>query len=609
MFGFLVHDERLFSTSRAVGACRALHAYSYQTTEQMGFLRIHFFRNASLNNYFARDERYTICITGTLIFNNLHGGKALSNLLGALHSGRELLDLFNHFRGPYTLVQIDRVRRQVSVLNSREGLRNCFLATRSDLRAYSTNLLLLAALTGAAPCAEGIRQFIHIGTTMEGKTIFENIERLSAASLHTYCNERWTTSRLWRLETSTPDRGITRQDATKALTESFVRNFEFAASIDPGRVAADLTGGTDSRTVLCCLMEQHTKPVASTGGPADLVDVRIARRIADKLGIEHYWWYRPESKQMTDERIARAVELADGTLDPIGLAKRLPSHEEKSRRFDLITGGDGGPLFKDHYWLFELNRVGLNREPRWDRIARFSLVAHSVRDDFFLGFRDQIIRQLAELFRRHSTAVTGTNNQKLDYVYFDLKIPAVKSPGFSLTTQFMDTFHPMLDGDNVQYSINLPPEVRIRNILQFSMVHCLRPEICWILTDTGLPTIPPVGVYSWLRVLRGRRYVETGIRKLRTALLGSSGQSANRSSDIEDLRTLGYFDLLDYSSLAFSPIVSSATLADFKDSPGKQPNQHYLMGALSVQLFFERVKELVAEAKKVEGPANHATAR
>src|SRR5262245_42890348 len=179
MFGFLIHDERLFSTSIAVGACRALRTYNYQNTEHMGLLRIHFFRNASLNSYFASDERNTICVTGTLIFKNVHGHRALGHLLDALSSGSELIDLFDQFRGPYTLVQIDRIRRVVSILNSREGLRNCFLATQGDLRAYCTNLLLIAALTGASPCAEGIRQFIHIGTTMDGKTIFESIERLS----------------------------------------------------------------------------------------------------------------------------------------------------------------------------------------------------------------------------------------------------------------------------------------------------------------------------------------------------------------------------------------------------------------------------------------------
>ena len=70
MVGFLIHDERLFSASGAVRACGAFRTYSYQSTEHMGSLRIHFFRNASLNNYFASDERYTICVTGTLIFNN-----------------------------------------------------------------------------------------------------------------------------------------------------------------------------------------------------------------------------------------------------------------------------------------------------------------------------------------------------------------------------------------------------------------------------------------------------------------------------------------------------------------------------------------------------------
>ncbi len=371
-------------------------------------------------------------------------------------------------------------------MNSREGLRNCFLTTRNDLRAYSTNLLLLAALTGATPCAEGVRQFIHLGATLVEKTIFEKVELLPAASLHIYRDETWTTSRLWRLKTSTPDQGITRQSATKTVIDLFVGNLEFTANVAPGRVAADLTGGTDSRTVLCCLMEKHPRLVASTSGRQDFVDVRIARRVAQKLGIEHYW-YKRSPAPMTNEQIARAVELADGNRDVISLAKALPYYDEKARRFDLITGGAGGPLFKDHYWLFEFNRVGLGREPNWSRVARLSVVAHAVQDDFFSGFGDRIMDNLAALFRERSAAVNGTNNQKLDFVYFDLKIPAFAGQDFSLTTQFMDVFHPMVDGDNVQFSINLPPAIRIRNILQFGMIKFLRPEICWILTDTGCP--------------------------------------------------------------------------------------------------------------------------
>ena len=108
---------------------------------------------------------------------------------------------------------------------------------------------------------------------------------------------------------------------------------------------------------------------------------------------------------MTNEQIARAVELADGNRNVISLAKALPYYEEKARRFDVITGGAGGPLFKDHYWLFEFNRVGLGREPNWNRIARLSVVAHAIQDDFFSGFRDCIVDNLAALFRERSAAV------------------------------------------------------------------------------------------------------------------------------------------------------------------------------------------------------------
>ncbi len=596
MIGFLVHDNRLFSSNMAVGACRALRTYGYENTLQIGELSIHFFRNGWANNYYTQDDRYTLCAAGTLIFDSMHGIRALQNVLEEVSIGKTITDLFDRFRGPYTLIQLDHLLGEVTILNSREGLRNLYLTEQHGLKAYSTNLLLLAALTGAAPDRAGVREFLHIGTVLEQKTIFENIELVPAASVHTYSGNSWTVRRLWRLSTSTPDHSITREQATNAVTNSFVHNLQFTSSVPAGRVAADLTGGTDSRTVLCCLMETFLTPVASTSGSADFVDVRIAKKVAEKLGIEHYW-YQPAPISVTQEQIAAAVEIADGSREIVDVAKLLPYYEQKAQRFDLITGGAGGPLFKDHYWLYEFNRVGLRREPHWDRIANFSMVKYAVRDDFLTDFGDRIMDYLAAMLRRRSSEANGTNNQKLDFVYFDLKVPAFAGQDFSLTTQFMDAYHPLLDWKNVQYSINLPPEIRIRNTLLFGIIERLRPELRWVLTDSGLPAIPPVGVNSWLRLLRGRRYIEAGMRKLRRAVIGASGEQTNQSDDIAQLQKLGYFDFLEHRSLAISSYVSAPTLTAFKNEPHRQPNQHYLIGTLSLQLFFDRAKELAREAR------------
>jgi len=597
MIGFLVHDDRFFPANSAVVACRSLRTYRYQSTEQLGFLRIHFFRNASKNNYFLRDERYTVCVAGTLIFKNVYGLDAVHHLREELRAGNAMEDLFASLRGPYTLLLIDRKLGELIILNSREGLRNCYVAVRNGLCAYSTNLLMLAALSGAGPSAEGVRQFIHVGGVLDQKTIFEDVEVVSAASLNVYRDSIWTTRRLWRLQPSVPDQSITREDATSKVAEMFISNLGFTSQLQPGRAATDLTGGTDSRTLLCCLMENHAKPIASTAGPSGFVDVEIARRVAANLGVEHYW-YRPTWEDVTPESIDRAVELADGTRNVIGLAKILPYYAEKAQRFDFITGGGGGPLFKDHYWLFEFNRVGLGREPDWKRIAKLSIVKYAIRDDFFSGFADRIMENLTTKLQQRSALVKGTNNQKLDFVYFDLKVPAFGGQDFSLTTQFVDTLHPMLDGTNVQYSINLPPSIRIRDILLFGIIQSLRPKIRWMQTDSGLPTIPQVGLYSWLRVLRLRRYTQAAIRKTRTALFGSSGEGTDQSQGINRLQSLGYFDLLNPASMTVRPFVSSPVLAEFTNSPCRQPNQSYVIATISAELFFQRVKYLSAETNR-----------
>jgi hypothetical protein len=592
MIGFLVHNEHFLSADHVAAACRALRTFCYEGAESATQLRVHFFRNDAANNYLIRDDRHTICVAGTLIFDGQHGNKALRDLREALLRGEDLIGLFPRFRGPYTLVMIDKVADELFILNSREGLRHCFMTKHRELRAYSTNLLLLAALVDGTACPEAIRQFVHLGAVLGENTIFEEVERVPAASLVKCCLGKWSSTRLWRLTTRPPDYGISIKRATEALIESLVNSLEFAKNIPSGRVVADLTGGTDSRMVLCSLMQKHFCPIAATSGRPDSANVRIARAVAKKLGIEHDW-YESSAACLQHELVPQAVELSDGGRDVIELAKHLPYYLQRADRYEFGTGGEAGPLFKDHYWLFEFNRVGIRREPNWARVAQFSIVSHAIWDDLFRGFKAPVLKTVEELFLRRSQEVDGSNNQKLDFVYFDLKMPSFAGQIFSLTTQFMDSFHPLTDGNNVEYSINLPTNVRIRNILQFSVIQALRPQICWILTDSGLPSVPPVGLNSWLRLLRAQRYFKTGIRK---ALQTFVQRSDDDIADVSRLRKYGYLDLLDYSSLAISELVSARELSLLKNPYSARPNRHYLTHMISVQLFFSRVKQIREQA-------------
>lgn len=601
MIGFLLHDNRIFPAANAMAACRVLRTFSYLNTESIGDTHVHFFRNTWPNNYCQSDQRFLIVVSGTIIFRHFHGNAAVEKILHCLLSGQTLEQLFPEFHGPYTLVLIDRVTKQVCVLNSREGLKHCYVSTRNSGKAFSTNLLLLAALTGGEPSPEGVREFIHLGAIFEQKTLFAHVSQVLPASFHRHANNRWSESRLWRLKVAPPDPHMSCQNARDVLIRSFSNNFTFLSNVDGQKVAADLTGGTDSRTVLSCLMEKCSNPVTTTSGDNDFIDVQVARKIASKLRLEHYW-YDPVPRGLVQSQLDRAVELADGNMCPIRLARQSAYYEEKASRFNFITGGGGGPLFKDHFWLFEFNRVGLNREPQWDRIARFSGVPQVIEDNYFIGYDDEILRNMTELFRRWSSQISGTNNQKLDFVFFDLKVPTFSGPSFSLTTQFLDVYHPMLDGENVQFAVDLPPEIRKRNILQFSIIQSLRPEIAWTLTDTGLPSVPPVGLHSWLRILRGRRYLGTAWRKFRTLMLGSSGHAVNVSIDINEIKRMGYLDLLNHSSLAFSQFISSSKLDAFKASPENEPSRSYLLKTLATQLFFLRVNEIKEGSKLIPIP-------
>lgn len=593
MLGFLVYDNGTLSDASVKAACDSLHTFSYVDVQAVGSKRVAVFQNEAPNNYSFFDNHQFFVITGTVIYQNRLGRDAIGDIQNAIARGSAPRALFEELRGSFALVYGSRKTNTIAVLMSREGLRNCFVTGHDDATLFSTNLLLLAGVADKSYSPDGIREFLHLGACLDRKTIFEGVNRADAGTLYQCDDGNWRSERLWpRLEIRKPER-ISFADAVAEAKALFLRQLEFAASVPADRVGADLTAGTDSRLNLACLMEHQSAPVVTTNGPKDLVDVTTAIAIAKRLNLEHYWYSQTQAT-LTETNLNHALEVCDGLTVPFSMVHEAPYYEEKSKRFDLITGGGGGPLFKDHYWLYELNRVGKQREPNWERIARFSMSPYAMRDDLVIGFPNGMIHNLAQLFRQRSSEVSGTNNQKLDFVYFDLKCPSFEGSSFSKTTNFLDVYHPMLDAVTVDFSVNLPHQVRWRNNLQFALTHALRPELDWILTDNGLPSIPPVGLNGWLRVFRAKRYVSTALRKLRVAALCSSGErtSTKNANAIVQLRERDFMGLLEYETISFSPIISAEVLTTFKNQPDSAVNTHYLLSIAAAQLYLQRAAEI-----------------
>ena len=594
MIGYLILDKSYCPDDLVRRTISKMVTFAFLRCYEIDNVRIYLFKNQQQNNYIEETDRFVLIATGTFIYQDLRGNNALKAFVSRLAHGGSVDSEYADFHGPYTLIVLDKELTCLCVVTDREGLQYCFVNLQNSSMVLSSNQVLLASIANPGLNPSAVRQFIHLGACQGRETLFKHIERMEAATTLTRQSGRWRSHRLWKVQVQTPCLPDTRSqiiEKTGAMLESAVR---VAGKVEPGRLVADLTGGTDSRTILSFLLRLQPQLTVTVAGAADHSDVVLSKRIAAKLGLDHFWYQLNTCPELTQGTMNEVIEIADGNLNPLRLLQMLDYMKDRSKRFVINFGGNGGPLFKDHYWLFEFNRTDLRREPNWERIANLSLVNYVIQDEFFVDPNYRILREMSNIFWKNSQNAPGTNNQKLDYVYFDLKCPAFMGAWMTFSNKFNDIYHPFLEGDIVQYMMDINPSVRKYNILQFSLIHRNNRKLAWMLTDTGVPTVPPVGKFAILRALFVRRYARSAFRKARTFVFQRQDRTGARSIDVvaEALWRAGYLDLLNYDELAIAPIVSRGRLSAMLESPTQGSNQTYLMNTLAVELFVRRVEEL-----------------
>ena len=543
MFGFVIipKNERLSARlDKILESFRTLAVDAkYETSERSVVV----YRTKSSNNYrFVSDSGRLLVACGTLMLGALRGQRAIELVAKRLDAGESLKDLYDELRGPFSLLLIHPEANILSVVTDRDGLMCCYETAHAQAQMTSSGLLLLAALSHSAVDPVGVQEFVHGGACVNDRTLYSGIKRVPAASLTELGAAVPSRHILWRATVRSPYLPDSDGQIVDKMHQLFSTALNTELTDARKAFATDLTAGTDSRTVLSFLLRTGQPLVASTAGAAGHVDVARAQEISKIAGIEHYW-YEVENTLDFDQRLLdECVEYSDGAISPFGLTKQIPYFEQKADRFDMLFGGNGGPLFKDHYWLFEFNRIDQPREPSWDRIARYSLTEGKVNNELFVGGVDYI-GHMKSMFASNSKKINGSNNQKLDFMYFDFKNRSFAAAQFTFSNKFMDVYHPMCDGKIVEYSMSIRPWIRKRARLQSELIFRNSQKIAWALTDNYVPCVPDTGVYFYLRALRVVRYARALRRKLSDFVL-------NKKRVAKDSRALTFVASLKNTDLA-----------------------------------------------------------
>lgn len=280
----------------------------------------------------------------------------------ALHD-RDLLSIFlqggadalaRSVEGAFVIVAGDGRTGAIFAITDPVGSRHAFVRMASGVVALSASSLVLAGVAPVTPDPIAVQEQIRTATIYEDRTLYREVRRLAPASIHAIADGRITSRRYWNIGDVPRDR-LGGARAADALAESLAAVVRRVARSHP-KIVCDLTGGYDSRAVLAGCLHAGVDVETTVSGTPGSDDTRIARAIADSVGIPLRYVAQKIPSSM--EEMDGALAFTDGEYDLLEYARILSVHRELSRTYDISLNGTAGELGRGKHWGFAGSSVG-----------------------------------------------------------------------------------------------------------------------------------------------------------------------------------------------------------------------------------------------------------
>ncbi|HEM48819.1 MAG TPA: hypothetical protein ENO27_01280, partial [Caldithrix sp.] len=203
--------------------------------------------------------------------------------------------------------------------------------------------------------AQGLGQYLGLGFSMNGATIYKNIKRLQAGEIVTLSKGQIQSEKYY-----TPN--YTANGNVKEETAN-IKNAVISAIDNQlknnSSIGAAITGGFDSRVTWSIIkyLNGLDKVTAFTHGLPDSRDIKIAKKLANMFGINH------QLKIFDGDFIKRLpdlwepfVKMTEGQV-PITAAHALDSWKFGQNHYHLLLDSHGGALYRRQYMKVAEKRI------------------------------------------------------------------------------------------------------------------------------------------------------------------------------------------------------------------------------------------------------------
>ena len=239
-------------------------------------------------------------------------------------------DFISHIKGFFCIVIINR--ETIKIFTDHLGLFKLFYKNENGKFSCSNSVRLISACYDSLnynPVMMAVKSLLN--HEINGNTVFKDIQYTQPATeiilengfirLNTYFNYR-------SLLKNEPENKSFQYFAS--CLKEIIRQYN--SYLNPGKSVISLTGGKDSRTVLCALMSNDICPVGITYGSPDSKDAVYSKLLSTRATIEHYIFNPAKSAAWFDD-IATKIIGTDNPLISIHRAHRYNAFLEIDKMF------------------------------------------------------------------------------------------------------------------------------------------------------------------------------------------------------------------------------------------------------------------------------------
>ena len=401
--------------------------------------------------------------------------------IGATQMAKELEGVFTIFIG-------DARTRTVSLVTDTCGSMHVYARQDAPGTAFCTSSLALSPDGKLDPV--GLHEFVATGVIYEERSLWRGIRKLPPATVFEVAQNGTgiKEQRYWRFSDIEPE-SLGLDAAADALNTELVAALSRIGSSFP-LVAADLTGGYDSRILLCGLLGSGIEFQSTVSGPKDSPDVQVARQICARLG--RTLLHSQPSPQLEPALFQHAIRLADGECDIFDTARILFTHEPASLKFGASLNGSFGELARGYWWELLWPNLASSKPLDTNRVARKRFAAFPYQANIFAASGGLPLAQhMGEVANRAIADVRHLpNTSQMDALYFTLRMQRWQGRIASTTNQIWPAISPLASTAVLAPILSAQASTRFRSLLPRAMFAQRNKLLASIPLEHGYPPCP-----------------------------------------------------------------------------------------------------------------------